>query len=75
MSPTATSISIFAAALDATLHNYPRRGDLAREIMARAHWLRDPRDLRALAWMGTLSGGQCFGPEHLDRLRIEFQTT
>lgn len=65
--------AVFSAALDAALHDYPRRGDLAREIMARAHWLRDPRNLRALAGMAILSGGQLFGPEHLSRLRVEFE--
>jgi hypothetical protein len=67
MRPTATAIS--AAALDAALHSYPTRGDLAREIMLRLHWLHDRRGLDAMQAMG---GGQVFGEDHLARLRSEW---
>ena len=68
MTPTATAIS--AGALDAALHDHPsRRGDLAREIMARVHWLHDRRGPEAIV---AVSGGQCLGADHLARLRQEW---
>ncbi len=71
MTPTATAIS--AGALDAALHDHPsRRGDLAREIMARVHWLHDRRGPEAIV---AVSGGRILGPDHLARLRQEWHTT
>ena len=68
MTPTATAIS--AGALDAALHDHPsRRGDLAREIMLRLHWLHNPNGIEA---MQAMSCGQCLGPDHLARLREEW---
>lgn len=70
MTPTATAV--YAGALDAALHDHPaRRGDLAREIMLRLHWLHDRRGLDA---MQAMSGGRILGPDHLVRLRLEWQT-
>ncbi len=68
MTPTATAIS--AGALDAALHDHPaRRGDLAREIMARTHWLHNPHGVEVMA---AMSGGQVLGAGHLVRLRQEW---
>lgn len=68
---TPTAVAICAAGLDAALHSYPTRGDLAREIMLRLHWLHDRRGLDA---MQAMSGGRILGPDHLVRLRLEWQT-
>ena len=68
------SVAIFAASYDAALHDHDRRGDLAQEIMRRAHWLREPRDLQALTDMSAFSGGLLFGQAHLDRLREKWHT-
>jgi hypothetical protein len=66
---TPTAVAICAAGLDAALHSYPTRGDLAREIMARAHWLHNPYGIEAMA---ATSGGEIFGAGHLARLRQEW---
>lgn len=67
---TPTAVAICAAGLDAALHNHPaRRGDLAREIMCRVHWLSNPHGVEAMV---ALTGGQVFGEEHLARLRQEW---
>ena len=71
MTPTATAIC--AGGLDAALNNHPkRRGDLAREIMLRLHWLHNPHGIEA---MQAMSGGRCLGPDHLVRLRQEWNNT
>ena len=68
MTPIATAI--YSGALDAALNNQPgHRGDLAREIMARAHWLHNPYGIEAMA---ATSGGEIFGAGHLARLRQEW---
>lgn len=69
---TPTVIAIFAGGLDSALHDRPgHRGDLAREIMNRLGWLYDHRGVDAMV---ALTGGQCLGPEHLARLRQEWNT-
>lgn len=62
------SDSIFSSALEAVLYDNQASTDLAREILARAHWVRDP----AAGAMAALSGGMVFGEHHLTRLRAEY---
>lgn len=62
------SDSIFSAAFDAVLYDDQASTDLTREILARAHWVRDP----GAGAIAALSGGMVFGERHLARLRTEF---
>ena len=63
------STAIFAAALEAVLYDDQASTDLAREILARAHWVRDSGAIGAMA---ALSSGMVFGEPHLTRLRAEY---
>lgn len=62
------SDAIFSSALEAVLYDDQASTDLAREILARAHWVHDP----GVGVMAVLSGGMVFGEHHLTRLRTEF---
>ena len=64
---SATATAIFAASLDAVLHQ--DRTDLTREILLRAHHVRGP----GYAPLVEVSGGLIFGPGHLARLRADYQ--
>lgn len=65
------SDAIFARALDAALHEVPRR-DLAVELMASLQGARQSRALAGLFAMAAISGGQVYGRAHLTRLRAEY---
>ena len=62
------SDAIFSASLEAVLYDDQASTDLAREILARAHWVHDP----GAGAVAVLSGGMVFGERHLTRLRAEF---
>lgn len=68
---SAISDAFFAVTFDSALHNHPQRVDLTAEIMATLRSFQRDRekDFGVLLAMAEVSGGECFGRPHLDRLR------
>lgn len=69
----ATATAVFAAAFDTVLHgDHPITLD--RAILWHTRQIRGA-GVMGYAVLSVASEGEIFGPDHLDRLRTEFQTT